>query len=155
MTKKKLDFLSGESVINCGKLLNFGCDNSRYSKEVKNTIGAKGVYIIISDKQRYIYPKKDSKVIYIGKAVNLFSRIERHRKRLEWNISKNDSELKYIWDNDRYLYMRNHGANVYYIKAKTNKPAMKLESEIMLEFYRKYQATPIGNGARSLKVVAQ
>ncbi|MCS5420290.1 MULTISPECIES: hypothetical protein [Psychrilyobacter] len=71
-------------------------------------------------------------------------------KNLSGKTLKKDSELKYIWDNDRYLYIRNHGANVYYIKAKTT---MKLESEIKLEFHRKYQATSIGSGARSLKAV--
>lgn len=150
MRKYKLNFLSEASAIKCGKLEDIICCENPYDEIVTEVMEKRGVYVILSDETEFIYPKKSSRVIYIGKATHFYQRICQHHKRLTRNLNDSDRTLKYLWDNDKYMYMRNHGANVYFIPVRTSKSEHKLESDIMFEFYQKYQGTPVGNNSRNL-----
>lgn len=108
-----------------------------------------GVYIIASEKQRFVYPNNTtSRVIYIGKSDNLQRRFREHRAHLQ-NLSEDFKNN--MWCNNRYHYMDSYGACVYYYKCQKQQEAKDLESRIMEAFYERYFATPIGNGARSFR----
>lgn len=108
-----------------------------------------GVYILVSPRTRFVYPKGSSKVIYIGQTNNIKRRLKEHQKNLRNAIFDNHNE---IWHPDRYNYMKYHGgAKVYYYTCKGNQESKELESRIMEMFYDKYMATPIGNGERSFR----
>lgn len=117
------------------------------------TVGYSGVYIIeATDGFKFPYPKGNSKVIYIGKADNLHSRLMGHRTRVnqlvktKGNYGMADDEP---WVSSKYQYMYYHGAKVYYYKCLGKQEAKQLEASIMWSFYQKYRALPIGNGAKS------
>lgn len=88
--------------------------------------------------------------IYIGKSDNLYRRIKQHKFRLSNIDSLSTQKMKEFWDNNRYLYMKEFGAKVYCIPALGNKDPKNLEMDILEEFYNKYFAIPVGNGALSL-----
>lgn len=105
-----------------------------------------GVYIITSDTTKFTYPKGASKVIYIGKANSIRRRLKEHQYNLQ--VVKADNTNKY-WDLNRYNYMKYHGAKAIYYLCLGNQDPKDLESDILLKFYDKYGAMPVGNGARS------
>lgn len=107
-----------------------------------------GVYIIASIHQRFIYPRHTSRIIYIGKADDLYRRIHEHRRQLQ-NLRSDFANN--LWCNDRYHYMAQYGARIYYYKCLQKQDAKDLEARIMEAFYEYYLATPIGNGARSFR----
>lgn len=107
-----------------------------------------GVYIIASTGQRFVYPNHTSRIIYIGKADDLYRRIHEHRQHLR-NLNKNFANK--MWCSDRYHYMNRFGARVYYYKCLQKQESKDLESMIMEAFYEYYLATPVGNGARSFR----
>lgn len=107
-----------------------------------------GVYIIASDKQRFVYPYHTSRIIYIGETDNLYRRIHEHRQNL---LNLNLDFANNVWCNDRYHYMDRFGARIYYYKCLQRQEAKILESRIMEAFYEYYLATPVGNGARSFR----
>lgn len=150
MKKYKLKFLSEANAIKCGKLEDIVYEKNPYDEVVSEIMNKRGVYIILSDETQFIYPKKTSKIIYIGKCDNFYRRISEHNECLVSNLNDSDRALKYLWDYDKYMYMRNHGANVYFVPVRTSKSEHKLESEIMFEFYQKYQGIPVGNKSRNL-----
>ena len=149
MAKVKLNFLDEKKAIFCGDLKDFNEGYARYLEEVEDTIKRKGVYVILSEKQNFIHPKGESRVIYIGKSDNLNHRLSRHKKYLLEALGLNDKEIKESWWEPKYLYMRQFGAKVYYIPALKNKNAHNLEMDIMEEFYNRYFSLPVGNGAFS------
>ena len=115
--------------------------------------GYSGVYIIeTTDNFKFPYPAGKSKVIYIGKADELRSRLSQHRHRLnrlnnskgEWGMAEEEP-----WVGSKYQYMYFHGAKVYYYKCRGQQEAKEEESRIMWAFYQKYRALPVGNGAKS------
>lgn len=112
-----------------------------------------GVYIIeTGDGFKFPYPLGENKIIYIGKSdTSLNQRLKRHRTNLmeieinpEYGLSVNEP-----WISSRYQYMHYHGSIVYYYKCKGKQDAKDLESMIMWEFYKKFRALPVGNGAKS------
>ena len=112
-----------------------------------------GVYIIeTTDGFKFPYPKGNSKIIYIGKADNLRSRLMQHRLRLQW-LDESNGEYGMAddepWVSSKYQYMYYHGAKVYYYKCLGKQEAKGLESRVMWAFYSKYRALPVGNGAKS------
>lgn len=125
-------------------------DERGLPKDIK---GFAGVYIIeATEKIKFSYPVGSSRVIYIGKADELHSRLSQHRQRLnllkktkgEWGMKSNEP-----WVSSKYQYMYYYGARVYYFKCRRKQEAKEEESRIMWAFYRKYRALPVGNGAKS------
>jgi len=117
-----------------------------------NTIPIKsGVYLLISEKQKFVYPNGLSKVIYIGKAVNLKSRLKthhRHSNELK-NLPKNKKNSD--WFYSRYQYVAKFGSKVYWFTTRGKQDSKNLESKIIEQFYNKYLSLPVGNGAFSFK----
>ena len=113
-----------------------------------------GVYIIeAQDKFKFPYPKGSSSILYIGMSTSsLRQRLKRHRLHLmelentngEHGMADNEE-----WVSQRYQYMYYHGAKVYYYSRKGKQDAKDLEAEILWQFYSKYRALPVGNGAKS------
>lgn len=118
-----------------------------------DTNGYSGVYIIeATDGFKFPYPKGNSKVLYIGKADNLYSRLHCHRNRVN-RLNKTNGDYGMAkdepWVSSKYQYMYYHGAKVYYYKCLRKQDAKELEARVMWSFYQKYRALPVGNGAKS------
>ena len=110
-----------------------------------------GVYIISSsDGTRFIYPKGNNSVIYIGKSEHLVQRLKDHLANLKM-VMEYDEELLCNRQqvNQRYQYMNSFGAKVFIYYCRKTQNAKWLESYIMHRFYEKFRALPVGNGARS------
>lgn len=152
MRTYKLGFLLNAIAIKCGKIDTVLDSFSNVLSEIRDE---RGVYIILSDEVEYVYPKETSKVIYIGKSDNFSKRIDQHFRRLNSSLNNTDKELKHLWEDDKYMYMRNHGANIYFIPlAETElESESELECDVMLNFYRKHQGIPVGNKSRNLTLV--
>ena len=104
-----------------------------------------GIYIFVSPKQRFTYPNGTSKVIYIGTSKNLRYRLKTHHRNF---INKNS---KTEWTYSRYNYFEAFKADCYFmivIGSETNK---SLESKVIQDFYDKFGAIPVGNGAFSFR----
>lgn len=125
-------------------------------EEIENVTTGPGVYIIVSaDNTKFVYPKGNSTVIYIGEAKNLRRRLLEHRKNLD-NVQDDFSYMKGHWHQpcSRYQYMKyfGNGAYVYLFRClKSTQDAKDLESKILWKFYERYRSLPVGNGARSFK----
>lgn len=145
MEKYDLDFLEKEEAIFCGKLKDFYKNNEDFSDEITKT-KSKGVYVILSSKKNFVYPNGNSRVIYIGKSNNAYKRLGSHRRNLE---QIDFDKIEEYWADNKYLYMKKFGAKVYYISATGNWDAHNFESKVLSDFYDKYHAIPVGNGALS------
>ncbi len=117
------------------------------------TKGRAGIYVIeAADGFKFQYPRGKSKVLYIGKADDLYVRLGQHRHRLQQLI---DSKGEYgmaedePWVSSKYQYMYYYGAKVFYYKCLGKQEAKELEARVMWAFYTKYRALPVGNGAKS------
>lgn len=149
MRTYKLGFLSNSIAIKCGKLTDITEILNNTLCEIKNE---RGLYIVLSDEVEYIYPQNTSKVIYIGKCDNFFKRITEHQNYLVGKLQATYSQIRDLWDFDKYMYMRSHGANVYFIPLTETefKTETELESNIMFDFFKKHQAIPVGNKNRNI-----
>lgn len=113
-----------------------------------------GIYIIsATDGTKYVYPNgKRSPIIYIGKSDRLLKRLrnEHYYKHLRLLLEDRDYGIE---DNlqmaSRYQYMLYNGSHVDVFKCRGNQEAKHLESVFLNQFYQKYRAIPVGNGARS------
>jgi len=114
--------------------------------------GEIGIYII-SGKMKYTYPNgKKSPIIYIGKSDDLLRRLKDEHyikglKRLidnpDWGIEDN------IQLASKYQYMYYDGSHVDVFKCRGKQESKEMESRFLNQFYQKYRALPVGNGARS------
>lgn len=113
----------------------------------------KGVYIILSRRKKFIYPKGKSQVIYIGKSDNLYNRLKTHKANVEYaDDYKNDEEkIKSHFVAGLYNYISEFGGEVFYLSTHGLQTSKSLEAEILDEFYTKYLALPVGNSAFSFK----
>ena len=113
-----------------------------------------GVYLISStDGTQYTYPNgKKSPIIYIGKSDDLLRRLKDEHftkglKRLlnnqDWGIEKNYQLAS------KYQYMYYNGSHVDVFKCRGKQESKEIESMFLNQFYQKYRALPVGNGARS------
>lgn len=107
-----------------------------------------GVYIIASPKTKFVYPKGESKIIYIGKANAIRRRLKEPQKNLRSAINDIYDEW---WRFDRYNYMKYHGAKVYYYLCRGKQESKNLESRLIGMYYDKFGSMPVGNGARSFE----
>jgi hypothetical protein len=123
-------------------------------EEIENVTTGPGVYIIVSaDNTKFVYPKGNSSVIYIGKADNLRRRLREHLKNLKLVIDSEEADMRNHYQPcSRYQYMKYHKAYVYTFHClKSTQDAKNLESQILWKFYEKYRSLPVGNGARSFE----
>lgn len=113
----------------------------------------KGVYIILSKRKKFVYPKGKSQVIYIGKSDNLYHRLKIHKSNVEYaDDYKNDEEkIKSHYVVGLYNYISEFGGEVFYLSTRGLQTSKSLEAEILDEFYTKYLALPVGNSAFSFK----
>jgi hypothetical protein len=116
--------------------------------------GDMGVYVITSTRGiRYTYPNgKKSPIIYIGMSDDLLRRLkdEHYTKGLKRLINDKDWGLKNNWQlPSKYQYMYYNGSHVDVFKCRGKQESKDLESIFLNQFYQKYRALPIGNGARS------
>ena len=128
-----------------------GCDDQEIcdlkNENLSDIPNCAGVYIIMSAKTRFIYPEGTSRIIYIGKTDNLQRRLKEHKRHLN-SLSWDCQEY---WCCERYHYMDKYGARIYFYKCRGTQDAKELEAKVMLDFYKRYLATPVGNSARSFR----
>ncbi len=108
----------------------------------------KGIYFIVSRKHHFVYPNGNSPIIYIGKADNLRQRLMSHLR--EAKKAKKEWKTKWVYSRYNYIAMEG-GSDVYYLTTITNENAKSLESRAIEDFYNKYRALPVGNGAFSYR----
>lgn len=133
------DILLKCTMTYCGKL-----NEIDKNKELK---AKKGVYVIFSDGQHFVYPKGFSRISYIGKSDNLCKRLGEHKKDMEGAedyIKNKDNKMASYFLYDKYCYMNNYGANVYVIEKDEEIPG-NLEYYLLDAFYCYYFALPVGN----------
>jgi len=108
-----------------------------------------GVYIIVSQGQKFVYPNGESRVIYVGMSSCLSSRLrQHHRLALEIrNLKKADR--KNDWYYSRYQYISSYGAKIYYFTTRGLQNPKNMEEKIIGRFYDRYLSLPVGNGAFS------
>ena len=104
-----------------------------------------GIYIFVSPKQRFTYPNGTSKVIYIGTSKNLRYRLKTHHRNF---INKNS---KTEWTYSRYNYFEAFKADCYFMRVIGSETNKSLESKVIQDFYNKFGAIPVGNGAFSFR----
>lgn len=112
-----------------------------------------GVYIFLSQDQKFVYPNGESKVIYIGMSVNLRSRLDGHRKvflRMD-RLTHQDRSNHWYWS--RYQYVRTFGATIHSFSVRGGQTAKNLENAILGRFYDRFLALPVGNGAASYRQI--
>ena len=116
-----------------------------------------GIYIISTTAgTKYIYPNgKSSPILYIGKSDNLLRRLrdEHFSKGLKRLLDDPDYGIA---DNiqiaPRYQYMYYNGSHVDVFRCRGKQESKNLESLFLNQFYQKYRALPVGNGARSYEI---
>lgn len=109
-----------------------------------------GIYIMVAKKRKFVYPKKDSPVFYIGTSKHLRSRLKTHLCRFK--EAKKDFKNHKLWNYSRYNYAVAFGADIYYMRITGRENEKALESKAMEGFYDKYGALPVGNGAFSFRI---
>ena len=108
-----------------------------------------GAYIIIATdkKTKFIYPRGESRVIYIGKAKDLNKRLSSHYKTAKkFDKMSLEKRLEY-WYYQRYQYIKEFGGALYWYTTRGPQSPEKLEHDLLASFYNRYYALPVGNGA--------
>lgn len=108
-----------------------------------------GIYIMVSKTEKFIYPKKKSKVFYIGTSNNLKRRLNDHLR--YYKKAKEDYHKHATWQYSRYNYSIAFGTDIYYMRITGRENYKSLESKAMESFYDTYGALPVGNGAISYR----
>ncbi len=123
------------------------------SETIDSLTSLSGVYIIRSKRKYFPYPFGTSPIIYIGLASNLRRRLKEHRSDIE-NLRKSPKkdrgDLPYY---SRFQYFITFGSKVHYFTTRGKQHEKNLENKIMMAFYKRYGALPIGNGAFSWEKV--
>ena len=114
--------------------------------EINEAEDFSAIYFFISRNNRFILPWGNSPIIYIGKADKLRTRLMQHNN----NYKYADPKTKFEYS--RYNYMNMEGGfEIYYLRTKGRESAKCLESKVLENFYDKYGALPVGNGAFSYR----
>lgn len=130
------------------------------SGTIKNVIDADlssipnqpGAYVFFSDGEKFTYPNGKSRVIYIGKTTNLKRRIRKHKKIMcELDVIKVSERSEYWWYS-RYQYFVKFGCNLCYFTTRGTQDPKDLENILIDNFYNRFFALPVGNGAISYRV---
>lgn len=110
---------------------------------------AKGAYLILSSKERFIYPSGKSRVIYIGMSSDLRERIKSHIVNYDKLKGIPKNQRKNFWYYSRYNYMVKYGSRIIWYTTKGTETPKSLESKLIEDFYSQFHSLPIGNGAFS------
>ncbi len=108
-----------------------------------------GVYVIFSREQKFVYPNGKSRVIYIGMSKHLRNRISDHFNAYRKIKAMTKYEKIDSWRYSRYFYMTKFDAGVAWFTTRGKQTAKSLERDIISDFYDRYHALPVGNGAYS------
>lgn len=114
-----------------------------------NVPNGAGIYIMVAKKRKFVYPKKDSPVFYIGTSKHLRNRLKTHLK--NYKLAKGDFNKHSSWNYSRYNYAVAFDTDIYYMRITGRENEKALESKAMEGFYNKYGALPVGNGAFSFR----
>ena len=114
-----------------------------------------GVYILASSDQKFIYPNGQSRIIYIGKSEKLRARIKNHKKGITELSSISKGIRGEAWWYTRYQYLVKFGCRAYFFSPRGTQEAKNLENQLLGQFYYKYLALPVGNGAISFRKINQ
>ncbi len=129
-----------------------GCIENIFDYSKINSIPTHpGAYILISHGTKFIYPEGQSKVIYIGKANNLYKRVSEHFKDARGLKSIPKKDRKDYTYYSRYHYMIKFGCSVIWFSRRGTQNAKNLESKLMFLFYSKYHSLPVGNASFSFE----
>jgi excinuclease UvrABC nuclease subunit len=110
-----------------------------------------GAYIFASQKDKFLYPNGLSKIIYIGKTTNLRRRIRTHMNVVLEIRNLKKSDRNSYWYYQRHQYVAKYGGKIYYFSIKGLQDAKNLENRLIENFYDRYLALPVGNGAISYR----
>jgi excinuclease UvrABC nuclease subunit len=110
-----------------------------------------GAYIFASHDQKFIYPNGQSKIIYIGKAINLRRRIQTHRRVIYELKRLSIEDRNSYWYYPRYQYLTKFGAKLFYFTIRGTQDEQNLENKLLEAFYDRFLSLPVGNGAISYK----
>jgi len=110
-----------------------------------------GAYIFASKNEKFLYPNGLSRIIYIGKTTNLRRRIRTHLSVVSEIKSLKKSERNSNWYYPRHQYLAKFGGKLYCFSIKGLQDAKNLENKLIEQFYDKYFALPVGNGAISFR----
>lgn len=103
-----------------------------------------GCYVLgSSDGTNFIYPWGSSPVFYIGKSRAIRARVRAHHKWIKRAIEEHHSQ-HFI---PLHQYGAAFGTDVSIYKTGSEESAVKLESELITEFYNIYGSIPVANGA--------
>lgn len=120
----------------------------RDADQIKNIPSSPGSYVFISKDKKLTYPNGQSQVIYIGKSDNLRRRIKAHLRALQ-DLHTNKSERAKLGYYSRYQYFRSFGCEIFCYTIRGKQSSKQAESWLLYDFYNRYLALPIGNGANS------
>lgn len=143
MTRELYKFLHGfrqpdgfvDTLFDCGQLI---------------TVPAKpGAYIFLTQEKKFVYPKGESQVMYIGMSVCLKDRLTTHFKNCDQLMRMPKAKVLDYYHYHRYHYMHAFGCKVFWYTTRGTQKAKNLESLLMEYFYDKFYALLIGNGAFS------
>jgi len=146
--RREISFLPGyisESTLQSKlwKIPNAFHDDANFS----DVPDAAGIYIMVSESQEFIYPKKKSRVFYIGTSDNLKRRLKTHLR--HYKEACEDFKNHTSWQYSRYNYAVAFGCHIYYMRITGREPERELERKALEGFYDKYGALQVGNGAFS------
>ena len=108
-----------------------------------------GIYIMVAKKRKFVYPKNDSPVFYIGTSKHLKSRLKTHLRLYKEAYADFNKHLS--WNYSRYNYAVAFDTDIYYMRITGRENEKALESKAMEGFYDKFGALPVGNGAFSFR----
>ena len=103
-----------------------------------------GAYILLADPgTKFIYPKGQSSVFYIGQAKGLSGRLNRHRQEIQ--SVKNDR--KHCLYRPLLEYGAEFGVRFSFVVCAANQHPRDVEDQLMARFAKRYRSLPVANGA--------
>jgi len=101
-----------------------------------------GAYVLLAGPgTSFVYPRRRSSVFYVGKAVNLRSRLQAHARFVRQ--ARRDRRLTLYWP--MYEYGASLGCRYTFIPSRRIEPRV-LEQRILAMFAENYRAWPVANG---------
>ena len=101
-----------------------------------------GVYIILSDNTKFQYPKRKSRVYYIGQSTNLRQWVLIRRK---WCLAAKDKPPGETWYK-LYEYAGRHGCKICWVLCRKEESPKDLEYRLLRQFQKYSGASPQANG---------
>jgi excinuclease UvrABC nuclease subunit len=106
-----------------------------------------GAYIMLSDNTKFQYPRRKSRVYYIGQSTNLRQRVWIRRK---WCLVAKDKPSDEPWFTI-YEYAGRHGCKICWIVCRNEESPKHLEYRLLRQFQQYSGARPHANGTTAWK----